>query len=150
MPLVNADRAASRLARLSPRVVAAVRRATEATALSIVSDARRNAPKDTTRLTNSIHMADPGGDAYSYVSSEGSHDGSLRTPSTDTDTRTDRVVGTNVEYARRQEFGFAGADRLGRVYDQPGRHYMARAADANRAEHTRRVERALVRAAKGV
>jgi HK97 gp10 family phage protein len=32
--------------------------------------------------------------------------------------------GTNVEYAAREEFGFAGADSLGRVYNQPAHPYL--------------------------
>lgn len=30
------------------------------------------------------------------------------------------VIGTNVEYAARIEYGFAGRDRLGRLYNQKG------------------------------
>lgn len=37
------------------------------------------------------------------------------------------VIGTNVEYARRIEYGFVGQDSLGRHYNQPGRHMFAMA-----------------------
>lgn len=33
-------------------------------------------------------------------------------------------VGTNVKYARRIEYGFKGADRLGRVYNQAAQPYL--------------------------
>lgn len=38
------------------------------------------------------------------------------------------VVNAGTEYARRVEFGFKGADSLGRVYDQAGQPYMRPAA----------------------
>ncbi len=34
------------------------------------------------------------------------------------------LVGTDLEYARRLEYGFAGADSLGRVYNQQARPYF--------------------------
>ena len=34
------------------------------------------------------------------------------------------VVGTNVKYARRIEFGFVGEDSLGRKINQPGKPYL--------------------------
>jgi hypothetical protein len=34
------------------------------------------------------------------------------------------VIGTNVVYARRVEFGFVGQDSLGRHFNQQGRHMM--------------------------
>jgi hypothetical protein len=37
------------------------------------------------------------------------------------------VIGTNVEYARRIEYGFVGRDSLGRLYNQPGAHMFAMA-----------------------
>ena len=38
------------------------------------------------------------------------------------------VIGTNVEYARRIEYGFDGADTLGRRYHQTGAGMFTRAA----------------------
>lgn len=35
--------------------------------------------------------------------------------------------GYQAAYAKRQEFGFVGADALGRVYNQPGNHFVSRA-----------------------
>lgn len=42
-------------------------------------------------------------------------------------------AGTNLDYARRQEFGFVGADKLGRRYNQAARPYMRPAAKSKRA-----------------
>lgn len=38
------------------------------------------------------------------------------------------VIGTNVEYARRVEYGFSGVDSLGRRYHQTGAGMFTRAA----------------------
>lgn len=40
-------------------------------------------------------------------------------------------IGTDVEYARRIEFGFVGADSLGRVYNQAAQPYLRPALDEN-------------------
>ena len=37
------------------------------------------------------------------------------------------TVGWTVAYARRMEFGFFGPDKLGRVYSQPGNHFLTTA-----------------------
>jgi hypothetical protein len=39
------------------------------------------------------------------------------------------VISTNVEYARRVEYGFVGVDALGRRYDQAGHHMFAQTAN---------------------
>lgn len=39
-------------------------------------------------------------------------------------------VGTNVAYARRLELGFAGADSLGRTFNQPAQPYLRPAIEA--------------------
>lgn len=36
-------------------------------------------------------------------------------------------IGWAVKYARRQEYGFFGPDKLGRVYSQKGNHFMTAA-----------------------
>jgi len=46
-------------------------------------------------------------------------------------------VGTNVEYARRQELGFMGTDSLGRVVHQAARPYLRRALKDNMAKYVR-------------
>lgn len=45
---------------------------------------------------------------------------------------TEGVVYTNVVYAARIEFGFVGADSLGRVYNQAPQPYMTPAVEAAR------------------
>jgi len=44
------------------------------------------------------------------------------------------VVGSNVEYARRLELGFVGADSLGRIYNQLPRPYLRPALHKNEKE----------------
>jgi HK97 gp10 family phage protein len=41
-------------------------------------------------------------------------------------------VGTDKEYARREELGFAGADSLGRVYNQPPHPYLRPALETQK------------------
>ena len=43
-------------------------------------------------------------------------------------------VGSNVEYARRIELGFVGADSLGRVYNQSPQPYLRPALEKNRSK----------------
>ena len=40
-------------------------------------------------------------------------------------------VGTNLEYARRQELGFTGKDKLGRYYHQSAKPYLRPALEAS-------------------
>lgn len=47
------------------------------------------------------------------------------------------LVGTDVVYALRQEYGFAGKDSLGRVYNQPPRPVWRPVFDHNRAKYER-------------
>ena len=42
-------------------------------------------------------------------------------------------IDVNVPYARRREFGFKGADALGRVYDEEPEAYLQPAIDENQA-----------------
>lgn len=46
------------------------------------------------------------------------------------------AVGTNVVYAKRIEFGFAGTDSLGRTFHQPAQPYLRPALDENKREMT--------------
>jgi len=41
-------------------------------------------------------------------------------------------VGSNVEYARRVELGFVGADSLGRIYNQKPNPYLRTALETNK------------------
>jgi HK97 gp10 family phage protein len=47
-----------------------------------------------------------------------------------TETSAQILVGTNVEYARRLELGFAGADSLGRMFNQPAQPYLRPALES--------------------
>jgi HK97 gp10 family phage protein len=49
------------------------------------------------------------------------------------------VIGTNVEYGARIEFGFKGTDRLGRRYNQSAQPYLRPALDNNRAKLIREI-----------
>lgn len=52
-------------------------------------------------------------------------------------------VGTDVEYARRIEYGFNGADSLGRVYHQAARPYLEPACEAKSGDVEKKVEEAI-------
>lgn len=108
-------------------------------ALLVVNDAKGRAPYVTGNLRRSIH-----------VGGEGSV-GGLDGDTTGTDIGGQAVgrnsvevsVGTNVEYAARLEFGFAGADSLGRVYNQQPRPYLRPALESTRGEVEREIAGAL-------
>ena len=52
-------------------------------------------------------------------------------------------VGTNLVYARRVEYGFNGADSLGRVYHQAAQPYLEPACEAKAREVGEEVEKAV-------
>lgn len=87
-------------------------RAVHAGLMPIVNRGKQNAPVKSGNLRRSIH-----GEVTSA-----------------TNTHAEGMAGTDVEYALRQELGFDGPDALGRVYHQPGSHYMQRAAEDGREE----------------
>ncbi len=47
------------------------------------------------------------------------------------------LIGTNVPYGRRLEFGFVGADSLGRIYNQAPRPHWRPAWDSNMPKYER-------------
>lgn len=53
------------------------------------------------------------------------------------------TIGTNLEYAPRQEFGFRGVDARGRKYNQPARPFFRPGFDENKAAAIREVETVL-------
>lgn len=53
------------------------------------------------------------------------------------------TTGTDVEYAARQEFGFHGADALGRHYNQEAHPYLRPAYDTKKHEAERETQEAL-------
>jgi HK97 gp10 family phage protein len=99
----------------------ALENAAKAGILPIQNEAIILAPKDTTTLARSIHTETiKANNTYAEV-----------------------VTGTDVEYAARQEFGFSGADALGRVYNQAAHPYMRPAYDTKRGEALSETQAAL-------
>lgn len=80
-----------------------------AAALPVENDAKRYAPVLTGTLRRSIH-----------------------TETRQSGRKAEAIVGTDVPYARRLEFGFIGADSRGRHYHQTPRPYLRPALDENR------------------
>lgn len=77
-----------------------------AAAVECQSNAKVLVPKDTGTLARSLHAEKESALAW--------------------------VVGTNLEYAARIEFGFMDADALGRVYHQSAQPYLTPAAETAR------------------
>jgi len=118
MEIVNLDEFDAKLKRLSDALAeTAVVRALTAGAMIIENDAKRKAPYRTGTLRRSIHTER--GDGMSVL------------------------IGTNVPYAARLEFGFMGADSRGRMYHQAARPYLRPAFDDNRDAAIREVGEAL-------
>jgi phage gpG-like protein len=59
------------------------------------------------------------------------------------DTNVYALVGTDVVYARRIEYGFAGRDSLGRLYDQAAQPYLRPALDEKRDAVRREIRAAI-------
>lgn len=103
-------------------------RAVVAGALIIQNAAKQRAPYRTGTLRRSIHIGGRTDLATDYQKAPdvpdldpprvGAHDVEV-------------YVGTNLEYARRIEYGFNGADSLGRVYNQAAQPYLRPAVDEN-------------------
>jgi phage gpG-like protein len=104
-------------------------------ALLAVNEAKRLAPYETGNLRRSLHV---GGEGAA---------GGLEGDTTGTDiggqeSRRDWAevsVGTNVEYAARLEFGFAGTESLGRTFDQLARPYLRPAVEATKDDVQREI-----------
>ncbi|MFA4972894.1 MAG: HK97-gp10 family putative phage morphogenesis protein [bacterium] len=90
-------------------------------AMKVMNSAKRKAPYKTGNLRSSIHIESE---------SSGKDEAVVR-------------VGTDVEYARRMEFGFRGTDSRGRKYNQGPHAYLRPALDENKAEVKREIKRAL-------
>lgn len=83
-------------------------RALQTGGLRIAAEAKVRAPVLTGQLRRSIEVETEGGQ------------------------RPRAVIGTNLEYAARQELGFSGQDSLGRIYSQAARPYLRPAFDQER------------------
>lgn len=131
-----------------PELLAKFKRLTEATqgrtleravvsgALIVQNDAKRNAPYLTGTLRRSIHIgghSDQAGDfeGNDVGGNEADHD------------HAKVVIGTDLAYAARQEYGFIGADSLGRSYHQTPHPYLRPALENNESEIRREISAAL-------
>lgn len=100
-------------------------------ALLIANEAKTNAPYRTGNLRRSIHVGGEGTDGNTTGSDIGGQSSGRDFAEV--------KVGTNVEYAARQEFGFSGADSLGRVYNQPARPYLRPALESEKGAAEREI-----------
>ena len=116
--IINLDEWQAKLAKMDAALSEqAVVRALTAGALLIENDAKTKAPYRTGTLRRSIH--------------------------TERGEGMEVIIGTDVEYAARLEFGFMGADSLGRQYHQPARPYLRPAFDENKDAAIEEVGKAL-------
>lgn len=114
----------------------ALEQALVAGALLVQNAAKENTPWKSGTLRRSIHIgghADKNPDMVEGQLPEPEIGGSSATV----------YVGTDVEYARRIEYGFEGQDALGRTYHQPAQPYLRPAIDENQAAVQREVGEAL-------
>lgn len=104
-----------------------IERALTAGALLIQNGAKRRAAYRTGNLRRSIHIGgheDLAPDNAGVINTAGQvSQPVVRSESAEV------FVGTNVEYARRIEYGFQGADSLGRTFDQAAQPYLRPAVD---------------------
>lgn len=114
----------------------AIEQSLVAGALLVANQAKENAPYRTGTLRRSIHI---GGHTkltpdYQSKSEDQGMYGSVGLPQ-----GTAVRVGTNVPYGRRVEFGFTGADSLGREYDQAGNPYLTTAFEEKKDEAVKEI-----------
>ena len=105
-----------------------VERAVVAGALIVQNEAKRRAPFRTGTLRRSIHIGGHTDLATDYQKPADVPE--LPHPTVST-YDVEVYVGTNLEYARRIEYGFNQADSLGRVYNQAAQPYLRPAIDEN-------------------
>lgn len=96
----------------------------------VQADAQKRAPEQSHELRNSIQ-----------VSAEG--EGGLAVPKPRTDKETLVAIGSNAEHAHRIEYGFFGADSLGRTFSQEAKPFMRPALDKKRRAVIEAVEKSL-------
>lgn len=126
---LKTDTVTAALERLGPAFVGQkLELALAAGALLVANDAKRNAPIVTGTLRRSIHIGGHTELTPDFTSGEGYDDigGNVVGPAGAT-----LLVGTDLAYAARIEFGFMGADSLGRTFHQAAQPYLRPAWDAN-------------------
>ena len=75
----------------------------------------------------------------------GTYRRSIHVETTETDGETVALVGTDLPYAKRLEFGFVDKDKLGRVYNQAPRPHFRPALDENRDKYLQMMKEAMFR-----
>jgi HK97 gp10 family phage protein len=98
------------------------------TAVSLGANAYKNdvqagAPYKTGTLRRSIHAEPPEKEGTQVIA----------------------LVGTDLPYARRLEYGFADKDKLGRTYNQPARPYFRPPLDQNKDKYLNIIKGGLFR-----
>ncbi len=129
----------------------ALERALVAGALIVQNAAKQRAPYRTGNLRRSIHIGGHEDLAPDHTGIERTTGNPVPPPERN-GTEVAVYVGTNVEYARRIEYGFSGADALGRTYNQAAQPYLRPAVDENQDAVKNEVGdalRVLIRAAVG-
>lgn len=82
-------------------------------------------------VLNQVRITEPEGGRTPYKT--GTYRRSFHLETTEkTPERCTVIVGTDSPYGRRLEFGFVGADRLGRIYNQAARPHIRPALDENK------------------
>jgi HK97 gp10 family phage protein len=114
----------------------AIEQALVSGALVIVNQAKINAPYRTGTLRRSLHI---GGHTkltpeYQSKSEDQGQYGSVGMPP-----GTAVMIGTNLPYAARVEFGFTGQDSLGRTYDQAAQPYLTTAFEEKKDEAVKEI-----------
>jgi hypothetical protein len=124
----------------------AVSQSVVASGLAIQGQARRDVAWDTGRLRNSIAVAEDE-ETLALVSDIAAP--GIEAPNAIRPGMLSAVVGTNVQYAKRIEFGFIGVDSMGRYYNQAPRPYLFPALEQERKPFFQRLRRSVDRAMRG-
>lgn len=130
----------AKLKKLSDEVAGeALENAVVSGALLVQNRAKENAPFITGNLRRSVHIGGHSGESELAASETGTDIGGNKS---DRD-HAEVLVGTNVEYARRIEYGFSGTDSLGRSYNQPPQPYLRPAMDEKKSAVAKEIGEAL-------
>lgn len=114
----------------------AVEQALVSGALLVVNQAKENAPYLTGTLRRSIHI---GGHTSKTPDYQSKSEDQGQYSSVGMPHGTAVMVGTNLPYARRVEFGFTGTDSLGRTYDQAAQPYLTTAFEEKKDEAVKEI-----------